>query len=134
MLTTATDLLFTGGREGHFQALDARTGKLLWKTSLGGQIVMAPITFAVDGKQYVSIISGGPTTTAAARSRRRRGDRSQHRPGTAGRPASPRRRGHRHASRDGTCTRARRDAVTVEAVSRTRGTSPGSVPPATRGA
>ena len=33
------DLLFTGGREGYFYALDARTGALLWKASLGGQIV-----------------------------------------------------------------------------------------------
>ena len=45
MLTTASDLLFTGGREGYFKAIDARTGKLLWKASLGGQIVMAPITY-----------------------------------------------------------------------------------------
>jgi glucose dehydrogenase len=35
-LTTATDLLFTGGREGHFHALDARTGEEIWKASLGG--------------------------------------------------------------------------------------------------
>ena len=42
IMTTATDLLFTGGREGYFHALDARTGELLWKASLGGQIVNAP--------------------------------------------------------------------------------------------
>lgn len=58
MLTTASDLLFTGGREGYFHALDARTGELLWKASLGGQIVMAPITYEVDGEQYLSVISG----------------------------------------------------------------------------
>ena len=63
MLTTESNLLFTGGREGHFHALDARTGELLWKTSLGGQIVMAPITFMVDGKQYVSVISGHALVT-----------------------------------------------------------------------
>ena len=67
MLTTATDLLFTGGREGYFHAIDARTGKLLWKTSLGGQIVMAPITFEVEGKQYVSVISGSALFTFALR-------------------------------------------------------------------
>jgi outer membrane protein assembly factor BamB len=49
MLTTASDLLFTGGREGHFMAVDARTGALLWRASLGGQIVMGPITFMVEG-------------------------------------------------------------------------------------
>jgi alcohol dehydrogenase (cytochrome c) len=71
MLTTASDLLFTGGREGHFHALDARTGKLLWRTSLGGQIVMAPITYQVDGKQYVSVIAGGALTTFGLREARR---------------------------------------------------------------
>jgi alcohol dehydrogenase (cytochrome c) len=58
ILTTASDLLFTGGREGYFQVLDARAGKLLWKASLGGQIVSAPISYEVAGKQYVSVISG----------------------------------------------------------------------------
>jgi alcohol dehydrogenase (cytochrome c) len=67
MLTTESNLLFTGGREGHFHALDARTGELLWKTSLGGQIVMAPITFMVDGKQYVSVISGHALVTFGLR-------------------------------------------------------------------
>ena len=67
ILTTATDLLFTGGREGFFYALDARTGKLIWKAGLGGQIVMAPITYQVDGKQYVSVISGSVLATFALR-------------------------------------------------------------------
>ena len=58
ILTTASDVLFTGGREGYFQALDARTGSLLWKASLGAQIVSGPITYEVDGKQYVTAISG----------------------------------------------------------------------------
>jgi len=67
MLTTASDLLFTGGREGHFHALDAWTGELLWRASLGGQIVMAPVTFMVDGQQYVSVISGHTLVTFALR-------------------------------------------------------------------
>lgn len=58
ILTTASDLLFTGGREGYFQALNARTGTLLWRTNLGGQLVNGPITYLVDGKQYVAAISG----------------------------------------------------------------------------
>jgi alcohol dehydrogenase (cytochrome c) len=58
ILTTASDLLFTGSREGYFQALDARTGELLWKASLGGQIVNGPITYEVAGRQYVATISG----------------------------------------------------------------------------
>jgi alcohol dehydrogenase (cytochrome c) len=58
ILTTAADVLFTGGREGYFQALDARTGSLLWKANLGAQIVSGPVTYAVDGHQYVATISG----------------------------------------------------------------------------
>ncbi|MCB1672392.1 MAG: PQQ-binding-like beta-propeller repeat protein, partial [Pseudomonadales bacterium] len=66
-LTTASDLLFTGGREGYFHILDARTGELLWHKNLGGQIVMAPVTYMVDGTQYVSIISGNTLATFALR-------------------------------------------------------------------
>jgi alcohol dehydrogenase (cytochrome c) len=67
ILTTASDLLFTGGREGYFYALDARTGGSLWKASLGGQIVNGPISYEVDGKQYVSVISGNSLVTFALR-------------------------------------------------------------------
>lgn len=58
ILTTASDLLFTGGREGFFQALDARTGELLWKTNAGGEIAMGPMTYQVNGKQYVVFAAG----------------------------------------------------------------------------
>jgi alcohol dehydrogenase (cytochrome c) len=58
ILTTASDLLFTGGREGYFYAMDARTGKVIWRTTTGGQIAAGPITFEVDGKQYVAISAG----------------------------------------------------------------------------
>jgi alcohol dehydrogenase (cytochrome c) len=67
ILTTATDLLFTGGREGYFHALDARTGALLWKTSLGGQIASGPMSYEVDGKQYVSVAAGHSLFTFALR-------------------------------------------------------------------
>ena len=58
ILTTGSDLLFTGGREGYFQALDARTGSLLWKANLGAAINSGPITYRVGNRQYVSIVSG----------------------------------------------------------------------------
>jgi outer membrane protein assembly factor BamB len=58
LLTTATDLLFSGNREGHFFALNARDGKLLWTRYLGGQVAASPITWSVDGRQYVSVASG----------------------------------------------------------------------------
>jgi alcohol dehydrogenase (cytochrome c) len=67
MLTTATELLFTGSRDGYLHALDARTGELLWKVNLGGQIVMAPVTYMVDGRQYVSVISGHTLVTFGLR-------------------------------------------------------------------
>jgi glucose dehydrogenase len=58
ILTTASDLLFVGGREGYFQALDARTGAPLWKANLGGDIVAGPMTYQVDGQQYIVIAAG----------------------------------------------------------------------------
>jgi alcohol dehydrogenase (cytochrome c) len=58
VMTTASDLLFSGGREGYFFALDARDGKLLWRTSVGGAVAAGPMTYQVDGKQYIGIAAG----------------------------------------------------------------------------
>ncbi len=58
VLTTSSDVLFAGNREGHFFALDARNGKLLWRKYLGGQVLASPMSFAVDGKQYVAVAAG----------------------------------------------------------------------------
>jgi len=58
VLTTASDLLFSGGREGYFFALDARNGSLLWKATLGGVVASGPMTYSVDGRQYVSVAAG----------------------------------------------------------------------------
>jgi alcohol dehydrogenase (cytochrome c) len=58
ILTTASDLLFTGGREGYFFALDARDGKLLWKASVGGPVRSGPMTYTVNGRQYVAVDAG----------------------------------------------------------------------------
>jgi alcohol dehydrogenase (cytochrome c) len=58
ILTTSTNVLFSGGREGYFYALDARDGKLLWKTQLGGQIANGPVTYQVNGRQYVTVAAG----------------------------------------------------------------------------
>ena len=58
ILTTASDLLFTGGREGYFYAFDARDGELLWKATLGGTIHNAPISYQVGDTQYVAIAAG----------------------------------------------------------------------------
>jgi alcohol dehydrogenase (cytochrome c) len=63
LLTTASNLLFSGNREGHFFALDAKTGQLLWRRNLGGQVVASPITFSAGGNQYVSIAAGSALFT-----------------------------------------------------------------------
>ena len=67
MLTTGSNLLFTGGREGYVHAIHAKTGKLLWKKGLGGQSVMPPVTYMVDGEQYLTVISGNATATFGLR-------------------------------------------------------------------
>ena len=58
ILTTASDLLFSGGREGFFYALDARTGQLLWKAPVAGIVQAAPMSYSVNGRQYVAIAAG----------------------------------------------------------------------------
>ena len=58
VLSTATDLVFAGGREGYFFALDARTGALLWKSMVGGQVASGPMTYAVNNRQYVAVSAG----------------------------------------------------------------------------
>jgi len=46
------------GARDTFQSLDSRNGKLLFKTNLGGQMAAGPISYQVDGKQYVAIAAG----------------------------------------------------------------------------
>ena len=65
LLTTASNVLFSGSMEGHFFALDARDGKLLWRRYLGGQIAASPITYAIDGEQFVSVAAGNALFTFA---------------------------------------------------------------------
>jgi alcohol dehydrogenase (cytochrome c) len=58
VLSTDGNLVFGGNKDGYFVALDARTGKLLWKASLGGQVNSGPMSYSVDVKQYVAAGSG----------------------------------------------------------------------------
>jgi alcohol dehydrogenase (cytochrome c) len=53
VLSTAGDLVFGGGMDGDFVALDAKTGELLWSVYLGGANSSGPISYAVNGKQYI---------------------------------------------------------------------------------
>ena len=69
ILTTASDLLFVGGREGYFQALDARTGGLLWRFTIGGETAAGPMAYQVDGRQYIAIAAGHSLFTFGLRER-----------------------------------------------------------------
>jgi glucose dehydrogenase len=60
-------VLFGGGKEGYLLALDARNGDLLWKIALGGQINAGPMTYAVNGKQYVTVAAGSSLFAFATR-------------------------------------------------------------------
>jgi alcohol dehydrogenase (cytochrome c) len=57
-LATAGGLVFTGDREGYAFAVDAKTGKLVWKAYTGGAVNATPITYSIDGRQYVAVASG----------------------------------------------------------------------------
>jgi alcohol dehydrogenase (cytochrome c) len=57
-LTTAGNLVFSGNLHGDFRAIDAKSGKVLWSKNLGSGIGAGPVTYSVDGKQYVAIVIG----------------------------------------------------------------------------
>ncbi|WP_421905783.1 PQQ-dependent methanol/ethanol family dehydrogenase [Mameliella sp.] len=58
VMTTGGGLVFTGTPEGLFIALDDETGEVLWEFQTGSGIVGQPVTWEMDGEQYVSIVSG----------------------------------------------------------------------------
>jgi alcohol dehydrogenase (cytochrome c) len=58
VLATKNGLLFTGDQLGNFMAVDADSGKQLWRFQTGSGINASPITYELDGKQYVAILSG----------------------------------------------------------------------------
>jgi alcohol dehydrogenase (cytochrome c) len=59
VLTTATGVAFTGDSEGNLLALDTASGKTLWHSGTGSQIATSPITYELDGRQYIVTGSGG---------------------------------------------------------------------------
>ncbi|SKA46360.1 alcohol dehydrogenase (cytochrome c) [Enterovibrio nigricans DSM 22720] len=58
VMTTAGGLVFTGNPEGYLMAFDDKTGELLYKFNTGSGIVGTPVTWEMDGEQYISILSG----------------------------------------------------------------------------
>ena len=63
-LATAGGLVFSGADDGRFYAFDAGSGKILWRPYLGLGFGAAPISYAVNGTQYIAIAAGGSGVTA----------------------------------------------------------------------
>jgi alcohol dehydrogenase (cytochrome c) len=67
LAATGGGLVFGGDVAGNFHALDDATGEVLWETNLGAPVSGYPVSFAVDGKQYVAVTTGGSLVAGAAR-------------------------------------------------------------------
>ena len=61
-ISTAGNLVFVGDLDRRFRAFDARNGEILWETRLGTSVQGHPVSFAIDGKQYIAV-----TTAMGAR-------------------------------------------------------------------
>jgi glucose dehydrogenase len=59
VLATAGDLVFTGEGNGNFTAFHARNGERLWQFNCGAGVNAPPVTYEIDGKQYVVVAAGG---------------------------------------------------------------------------
>ena len=57
-LSTDGGLVFQGNKRGEFVAYDAETGERMWTQRLVGDAAAAPMTYELDGEQYVSVLSG----------------------------------------------------------------------------
>jgi len=65
LLSTAGGLVFAGDGQGYFFALDARSGKVLWKYQTGGTVISPPITYRHNGRQHIAIAAGQSLITFA---------------------------------------------------------------------
>ncbi len=59
LVATAGNVVFVGEANGHFIAMDAETGERLWQFNCGAGVNAAPMTYAVNGRQYVAVAAGG---------------------------------------------------------------------------
>ena len=67
IMATAGDLVFSGSIDGYFYALDAVSGEELWHIAVGSRVHSSPMSFAVDGTQYVTIAAGNVVYTFGLR-------------------------------------------------------------------
>jgi glucose dehydrogenase len=58
VLATAGNVVFAATREGHLMALDAKSGRHLWRFQTGASMAASPISYAVAGRQYVAVMAG----------------------------------------------------------------------------
>ena len=58
LVATGGGLLFGGDTNARFRAFDQQSGEILWEVNLGSPVSGYPITYAVDGKQYVAVSTG----------------------------------------------------------------------------
>jgi alcohol dehydrogenase (cytochrome c) len=58
VLSTAGGVAFVGDLDRHFKAVDVKTGAVLWETRLGTSVQGFPVSFSVDGRQYVAVTTG----------------------------------------------------------------------------
>ena len=63
LLATAGGLVFSGDSQGYFTALDAASGKPLWKFQTGSAVRAPAITYSFRGKQWVAVMAGGSLMT-----------------------------------------------------------------------
>jgi alcohol dehydrogenase (cytochrome c) len=62
--TAAGDLVFAGGSNGVLYAFGAVDGRIWWRRDLGAAFGSAPIAYAIKGKEYLAVVSGGAVVTA----------------------------------------------------------------------
>ncbi len=65
VLATAGGVVFASSKEGNLIALDSRTGKELWHHQTGGEILSSPISYSVDGRQYIAVSTDAALFTFA---------------------------------------------------------------------
>jgi alcohol dehydrogenase (cytochrome c) len=66
ILATAGGLVFNGGMDRYFRAMDQTDGKVLWQARLGSQASGTPVTYSMNGRQYVAVAAGGGYNGGAA--------------------------------------------------------------------
>jgi alcohol dehydrogenase (cytochrome c) len=58
VLSTGGGVAFIGDFNRVFKAIDVKTGKVLWQTRLGQTVEGYPVSFAIDGRQYIAVTTG----------------------------------------------------------------------------